>query len=552
MRSAFLLFWLALAVMLPFGGGMAMAAQTPLDRSDPATVVTELPEVPPASVKATPPPPTLQAEAPDNALASTIVGAVRIEGLETLRAADFADVMNAYAGRELAPADLRALASDVANVARRRGYGLATAWIPPQRVVNGILRVQLEEGRIDAIEVSGSGKVAVERSLASLANGRAVRTAALERRLLVAGDVAGVVVGKVRLDRRGARNVLVVATRRDRVRAYAFFDNWGSAAIGPVRAQLGIEFAGLLAHDDSVSVGAVRTPLQPDEFGLVRAAYTKPVGSAGTEIEISGYGAASQAGGVLKPFDIDGRGFGFTTTVSHPVLRKRALSIWTELALDVSDSRQDRSDILIRKDRVTTLSLTGRALAKLGGNQLRGRLTVSRGFDAFGATQAGDPLASRPDADGQFTKIDYWVDFQRPIGSVVTLQLQSEGQLSSGPLLSSQEMGLGGRSFGRGYDYRERSGDSGISGSAEIRFDLGKVAKPIRQAHLYVYADAGTVTNADGGFGGGSLASAGGGLRVTVGKNIFGGVELGIPLRRSALGGSERDARLSFSLASQF
>ena len=50
------------------------------------------------------------------------------------------------------PSDMRALASDVANVARGAGYGLATAWIPPQRVSNGVLRVVIDEGRIDAIE----------------------------------------------------------------------------------------------------------------------------------------------------------------------------------------------------------------------------------------------------------------------------------------------------------------------------------------------------------------------------------------------------------------
>jgi Ca2+-binding RTX toxin-like protein len=66
----------------------------------------------------------------------------------------------------------------------------------------------------------------------------------------------------------------------------------------------------------------------------------------------------------------------------------------------------------------------------------------------------------------------------------------------------SEEMGLGGRYMLRGYDYRERSGDNGIAGSAEIRFDLADQPKPIKAVQLYLFADGGTGNdNLDGGTG---------------------------------------------------
>ena len=98
------------------------------------------------------------------------------------------------------------------------GFGLATAWIPQQNLVAGILTVHIDEGRIDAIEVEGSDRAAVERRLAPLATGRPLRTAALERRLLLAGDLTGVSLGRARIVRRNGRNILVVAGSVDRVR----------------------------------------------------------------------------------------------------------------------------------------------------------------------------------------------------------------------------------------------------------------------------------------------------------------------------------------------
>src|SRR3546814_2466493 len=128
---------------------------------------------------------------------------------------------------------MQALVTDIANVARGAGFGLATAWIPPQKVTNGVLRVWLDPGRVDAIEAEGDAADVARRFLAPLADGRPVRTGELERRLLLAGDIAGIWVGNARLERRGERNILHVDTRRDRIRGRAYIDNWGSSAVGP-------------------------------------------------------------------------------------------------------------------------------------------------------------------------------------------------------------------------------------------------------------------------------------------------------------------------------
>jgi len=60
------------------------------------------------------------------------------------------------------------------------------------------------------------------------------------------------------------------------------------------------------------------------------------------------------------------------------------------------------------------------------------------------------------------------------------------------------------------------------------------------------------VGNARNGGGGGSLASAGGGVRVGFGNRFEAGLELGIPLTDGAVRGAGRDPRLSFSLNARF
>jgi hemolysin activation/secretion protein len=481
-----------------------------------------------------------------------VAGAIRVEGATELAPATFAPAIEPYLGRPLSPDDLRALARDVAAVARAAGFGLATAWIPSQNLVTGVLRVVIDEGRIDAVEVEGSGREAVECSLAPLATGRPLRTAELERQLLLAGDLAGVSIGRPRIVRQHGRNILKVRAGLDRVQGRGTIDNSGSAAVGPVRARLSVDFNSLVVAGDRLSVGGVVTPIQPREFQLAQASYTIPVGRNGTEASVRGYVGHSAPGASLPGQDVAGNSAQVETSISHPLMRSRAASLWASVTTSVRDSRLDRGGAPVRDGRIVTAAATLSGNARFGGGRLRVRLSYIQGFDWLNATARGDPLASRRDGGGPFSKVEFWAQYERPLGRGFSIDLRGRGQLASRPLLASEEFGLGGRQFLRGFDYWELSGDEGAAASAEIRYDLARgLPRPLRRIQLYLYADAGRVTNLRGGVGGGSLASAGGGVRAWLVDGLEAGLELGLPLT-DGLFDDEPDPRLSFALAADF
>src|SRR5207245_713140 len=88
------------------------------------------------------------------------------------------------------------------------------------------------------------------------------------------------------------------------------------------------------------------------------------------------------------------------------------------------------------------------------------------------------------------------------------------GQLASGRLLLSQQFYLGGLSFGGGYGSAEISGDNGIAGSFELRFDQKLNYRYWSGYQLYSFVDAGAAWNDGFGINDGlALTSAGGGVR---------------------------------------
>jgi hemolysin activation/secretion protein len=548
-RTCLVLLTGLLTAMPATAGGFGLS----LDPLDPGILVEE----PPSSRRDEPGGVPLPAPIPPSAAEEAmtpgrplIVGAIHVEGATEIAQAEFTGAIAHYLGRALDAEALQRLARDVAEVARSAGYGLATAWVPPQSVVSGLLVVRLDEGRIDEVRVEGPAREGVERILQSLVGGP-VGTAEIERRLALAGDGSGVGIGRARLVREGGRNILAVATSLDRTRVRASIDNWGSAAVGPVRARLSVDINGIIAWGDRLSIDGAATPLQPGEYGYGRLGYSVPVGNDGARVSVGGYVARSNPGGPLRDRDAEGNSYQVEVAVSYPIVRARETSLWATAELAVRDSEFERDGGRTRHDRITTARASLYGVTRAGGGRTRVRLSYVQGLGLFGATRRGDPLASRDDADGTFARLEYWAEHERILFGPLGLMLALDGQLAFQPLLSSEEMGLGGRRFLRAFDYRERSGDDGVAGVAELRFDIPSLPSPFRRAQLYTYLDAGRVTNQADGRGGGSLASAGLGLRVWAEHDVHGALELGLPISDGE-SGERADPRLSFTLGAGF
>lgn len=539
---------LAAALLAPFS---AQAQEVP-DRSDPAVIQRER-ETREAPVEQRP---RLRVEAPERGTAAAsgqevVVGAIRVSGATQVSTAAFAGAIEPYLGRPLSHGDLVRLATDVATVLRRAGYGLATAWIPAQDLSGGVLVVQVDEGRIDEIRASGPSARLVEQRLAGVTGGGPVRTAELERQLMLIGDLSGLLIGDVRVVRERGRSILTVATRYQRVHGRVTVDNWGTSAVGPVRAWAEINGNGFMMPGDGLTLGLGVTPFEPQEFQFVEGRYRMPVGTGGTTFGIAGFVGHTRsddgAGG-----DFEGLSSQVELEVVHPIERTRRASLWVAGRFELRDSDLDRDGLLIRNDRIAALSASAFGYARLAGGRMRTRVTVVQGVQAFDATRFGDPLASRADASGTFTKLEAWADYTRPIGGGFSIALATTSQIADGPLLSSEEMGLGGPQFLRAWDYRERSGDEGAAASAELRFDLKDVARHIDQVQLYTFIDGGRVRNLGPvGTRSGDLASVGGGARVTIAGDWRLGAEIGVPLTDGAFNADPKP-RFSFSIGTRF
>lgn len=542
----------AVAVLVSLAGASAGQAQRVLDRADPTAHVSERVEAPstprqaPVPIEAPPPGSTVAAQT------SVMVGAMSIVGLQTLSPADFADLIEGCAGKLQSPDDLAALTGRIAGRARQRGFPFATASIEPQRMTAGVLVITVDEGRIDEIRLDGPDQPAVRAALQPLVGRGPVTLPELERRLLIAGDVDGVHVRSSKYVRERGRGVLVVRLTTERFSGRVALSNDGSKPLGPEQVFLQVDANALLFADDSLTFTYQGTPAQPRELEYGRARYAKRVSRSGTEVAVSGSLSASHPGAYFAPYDITGRSWFGGISVLQPLVRSRAASWWVTGEVALRGTSQDREGVRVRRDRLAVARVALNGYGQVIGGRLRVNATVSQGLDMLGATRAGDPLASRRDADGTFTSVELWADWTRGLGGAFSVRLAADGQIAAQPLLVSEEAGLGGGAFLRGYDWSERSGDQGIMGAVELRYDLDHPFGLIRKAQLYAFLDGGTVGNLKGGYGGGSLASAGAGARADLTRSLGATVEVAVPLTGIRYDTGTSDPRLNLRIAQSF
>ncbi len=536
------------AALSPWG---AAQAQTQLNRADPSILERVLPraiETPPAAAPTLSiAPKTVKAEA---GVEPRLASAIIVEGASEIARSRFSDTLVPYIGRDLSGADLKTLSHAVADVARQAGYPFANAWIEPQGMEGGVLRVRLDAGSLSAVRVIGHANTLADRLLtAALVTGRPVRREQLERAILLVGDIPGVSVRESRYVRQDGFGILLVTISEDRFSGYAQIDNRGSKVVGPLRSTLIGNARGVLRAGDEASIVLAQTPIDPAEFFFVRGRYAMPIDANGAIVSASASYGRARPGASLTPLDVTGESYDASLFYSKPLLRTRADSLWGTVELRGLRSNQSLLGFPLRNDRIATLTGSINGTARAGSGILRGELHLIDGLPLAGVTHEGDLRASRSDGDARFVILGYAAEWTAPLAGRVSVALASEGQLASRPLLATMEIGAGGPTFGRGYDYAERTGDSGVLGSCEIRFDLGRFGQPlVDRLQLYGSADGGYVANLRGGGGGGGLLSTAAGVRAGRGK-LSAMIEVALPLNADRFDTRNRDPRVSFRVS---
>lgn len=569
----------ALVVLAPLGSALAQSLPP---ASDPGRVQQRFEPPPQPRVTTDQILPLVEPERQVNGGAAKIkfnLSAVTVVGSTVYDDKALAEAWAGMVGHEISLADAQLIADRITTKYRNDGYILSRAVIPAQRISGGALKIQVVEGYIKDFRIDGDFKpgfsgtliggirAKLEAYARQMVGARPITAKMMERYLLLANDLPGVNAQAVLAPSQGndpGAATLVIQARKKTVDYFGSADNFGSRYSGPYQGQVGMVLNSPLGLSERIGLRAINTIGDWNELHYLEGNWDQDIGSEGTKI---GFGVAyskSKPGNLNAPVDaIDGEVWTETFRVSHPLIRSRTMNLYlrgsfvwrdvdttTDFGIPIKDERKDHLRVL-----------------RVGGSfdlvdRFRGvnfvDFEVSKGLPIFGYTHH-DTGSSRPEGTADFTKVTAEVSrLQSLFVPGLSLYVAAQGQYSFNTLLSSEEFGVGGSQYGRGYDPSEIAGEQGIATKVELQYGGPADFRFLKGYQFFAFWDYGKIWNKDKASkqdhtDRDSLMSAGAGVRLNFINEVSGEFYIAKPLTRDIAGRDNADNwRGFFTLTTRF
>lgn len=421
------------------------------------------------------------------------VKALRIQG-NTLFDTETLHALVAQAEGQTMPLNqLEAQVGSIPAYYNSQGYPLVRVVIPAQTVRDGIVRVQVIEGRYGNVSLNNSSQVKdglLQAALAPLVPGKVVSQAELDHALLLLSDVPGVKVnGALKPGQALGATDLAVSTVQSgpAVSGNVVLDNAGNRYTGQARVSGTVFVVNPLQHGDVLSMSVLSSG---GNMNYGRLGYDTLVDGKGTHLGGSLSALRYSLGEPLDALKAHGSAQVASLWAKQPLVRSSDVNLYGKVQLDRLQLR-DRIDVnASRTDRhldKLTASLEGDFRDKF----LAGAITSWNLGATVGRVGFDDDIAQSIDAKsartaGRYTKWNANLARLQGLSMKDSLYLGVAGQWAGSNLDSSQKISVGGPYTVRAYEVGAVSGDNVYTGTIELRHELESSGRNRWQAIAFI------------------------------------------------------------------
>lgn len=484
---------------------------------------------------------------------------IQLNGNTVIRTPTLASTWQSLLGQTVSLAQIYQLAADLTARYQQAGYVLSQVIVPVQTIQQGVVRLQVIEGRISDVQLMGTGAdhPIAQAYATHIKQQQPLTKQTLERYLLLLNDLGGVDAQPyIQAGNEQGALKLVIQLKPTPIYRQVGIHNRVNPALGDLRMdaavltghQWGFEQHYLgLSSSLSTQVNSLVYQLQ------------QPIGGDG--LLASASLSASQVEPELRGKTLSQSESWFASAgLQYPVVRSQQSNLYVYSALDVLINRRDSAfDGKTELDeQIYALNLGARwewVDAHQGINQID--LSSALGLPILDANQPSDSLLSGAAGRGNphFFKQNLSLSRVQSLGNTWSLLTALQAQWSKDTLLSSQQMSLGGAQYLRAYDPGELSGERGIAAKLELRaqqtwastrlthygfFDWGEVRmRSLQPSGRLAYRED-------------RAQSVGLGSRFNLPYNLQGYLELAKPIDRKTDHDQSTDARVFGGLSVYF
>jgi len=528
----------------PISSTATLQAQSPPPLNPVEPKRPELPEpqlLPPPTQflqpPAAPPPTTAPQALPDNIPGTITVERFEIIGSTIFSSEELAAVTAPFSKRPITFAELLQVQDAIAQFYIKQGYVTTGAFIPPQSLKNGIVTIEVIEGEVEKIEVTGTRRLNQNYVRSRLT--RATQTPLQVNRLVEALQLLQLnpLIEKLETELAAGSQTGTSVLRVKVVEAPSFstvfrVDNGRSPSVGTMRRQVTINEANLFGFGDSLALAYSNTD---GSNSLDEASYTIPLNARNGTLRFSYSRSSNHV--IEEPFDqvdIESNARDYEITYRQPFIETPT----QEFALGLSAVRRESNTSVLGEGyplspganergetRISAIRFFQEWINRGSREVLALRSQFSLGIGALDAT-----INEKP-PDSRFFAWRGQAQYLRLLAPDTILLLRSDIQLANQALVPIEQFGLGGIDSVRGSRQDALLSDNGLFASAELRLPIVRIPEWNSILQVAPFIEVGTTWNSSGRANPdpNTLASAGLGLLWKTGDKFTARLDWGIP-----------------------
>ena len=455
-------------------------------------------------------------------------------------------IIKPYEGKQVQLNDIYAIVDKINALYNDKGYVTCRAFLPPQTITDGTVKLLLVEGRTGSTIVNNNKytKTKYITNRMHLAKGEIANIKQLNKDLLLfnATNSTQLRIMMKAGTEPGTTDYEITAYEPMRDTWTIFEDNAGSDTSGEYRTGLFFNTKSLSGHCDALSLGTVIS----EGTKAANVMYSRSLGRSGTKMNlVYSTNAVEVVKGDYEDM-IKGHANSYAIGFTQPIVVNETSR--TELSLDYN-RQNSKTDFMpagtrfnIVDDSVQDFSL-GFAMTNYGASHVfYQKHSYVRGY-----SESAPDMSAQNSQNFGFYKFNAMYQKLYKAGQMWSLRADAQWSGSEG-MVSSRQFYMGGMYSVRGYKENYLGGDGGFTFSAEY-------AVPVinKNTSAFTFFDYGHV------YGNGQsddqhnvLSSVGLGIRSTINQYCSASLVLGIPLQREFSAEQVSKTRLHFIVNGQF
>ncbi|NEO19686.1 MULTISPECIES: ShlB/FhaC/HecB family hemolysin secretion/activation protein [unclassified Moorena] len=448
-----------------------------------------------------------------------------------------AEITDPFLNQPISFPALFKIRSEITELYDKEGYVNSGAYIPPQQLEDGVVRIDIIEGELEDIIVKGLSRLNPNYIKSRLAI--ATKKPLNVRRLLnglqmlrldplianISAELsAGIEPGESLLE--------VKVTEADTFSTQITLDNGRSPSVGSFRRRPQIREGNLLGLGDALELNYTNT----DGSDTFDVSYTLPINPRNGTLRLA-YGTTASE--VIEPpfdrIDIDSESRFYEITLRQPVFQTPT----EEVAIGITGSRQESETSILDtpfplsagaddegRTRINAIRLFQEWTKRSEQQVLAARSQLSIGISS------GDTTINRGEPDSNFFAWRGQGQWVRLLAPNTILLIRGDVQLADRGLVPLEQIGIGGLQSVRGYRQDLILSDNGAFISAELRLPIIQNPDSGTLVQLTPFLDFGTGWNKDdeNDIDDNTIASLGLGLRWQQGDLLEANIGWGLQL----------------------